>query len=113
MVFSKYTTPQPGVQFSAEYFAQLTVSAADYLVKNERLPVVLAKMSIEKWLFDKSIPMAIEDTLLAEGELIPCLDDLLQMTNNMELAYNENGARSVVIQFAGMPQPVHYHLSKV
>jgi hypothetical protein len=113
MLFPKYTTPQPGVQFSAEYFAQLTVFAVDYLVENECLPVVLAKMSIEKWLFDKSIPTAVENTFLAEGELVPCLDDLLQVTNNMEIAYNVHGAHSVVIQFAGMPQPVHYHLSKV
>jgi hypothetical protein len=44
-------------------------------------------------------------------EVIPCLDDLLPITQAMEFAFSQQGARSVCIQ---LPHgAVRYHLSKV
>ncbi|KAJ7110882.1 hypothetical protein C8R44DRAFT_883350 [Mycena epipterygia] len=78
--YAQYTSPQPGSQFSAEYFAEMTVATADYIVKNDGLPTVLPKNSIVQWMFDENIPTNSVDINLAVGEFIPCLDDLLQIT---------------------------------
>ncbi|KAJ7159313.1 hypothetical protein C8R43DRAFT_849756, partial [Mycena crocata] len=111
--YDQYTSPQSGSQYSTEYFSRLTIAEADHIVKNDRLPTILRPGSILQWMFDKSVPTDPVDINLSVGEFIPCSEDLHQITSAMEYAYHQHGARSVILQLAGMPQLVQYHLSKI
>ncbi|KAJ7104643.1 hypothetical protein C8R44DRAFT_746329 [Mycena epipterygia] len=71
--FTAYTTPHPSSQFSPQYFAELTIADANTLVQTDRLPRILPKRSIQKWVFDLTKPTAASEIHLAPGEDIPCL----------------------------------------
>jgi hypothetical protein len=109
MSFTVYSTPDPQTQFSTESFRNLTVAEADESHKN--LPYILPKNSVAKWVFDREVPTTNSDIIVATGEAVPCLEDMLQITQAMEFAFSHHGARSVCLQLPG--GVVRYHLSKV
>lgn len=111
MAFTAYTTPHALTRFSAQFFARTTVAAASELVRNDELPHILPKNSVQKWIFDGMIPVAISEIIVGAEEQIPCLDDLLPITQNIEAAFHQEGARSIYLQVG--QTFVRYHLSKV
>jgi hypothetical protein len=111
MAFTTYATPNPLTRFSAEYFAGITVAGAASLVRRNDLPVILPKNSIKKWVFDKTVPTAIFEMICTTGEALPCLEDMLPITQEAEVAFNNSDARSVCIQLG--QNFVRYHFSKV
>jgi hypothetical protein len=111
MSFSAYSTPHPQTRFSNESFREITVAEADDIVRNNQLPHILPKNTATSWDFTREVPIAVSEIIVAAGEFIPCLDDLLPITQAMEFAFSQQGARSVCIQ---LPHgAVRYHLSKV
>ncbi|KAJ6522750.1 hypothetical protein B0H19DRAFT_1277240 [Mycena capillaripes] len=111
MSFAAYTHPHPQTHFSVEYFAGLTVANATYLVENDQLPRILPKDSVKKWVFDQTVPTSISEIILGIDEEIPCLDDILPITQAVEQAFCQEGARSVCVQIG--QRIVRYHLSKI
>jgi hypothetical protein len=111
MSFAAYSTPHPQTRFSREFFASITVAGAAELVRTNTLPQILPKNSVSKWLFDRTVPTAISEIIVAVDEAIPCLEDMLPITRNAEQAFFKEGARSVCIQIG--QKIVRYHLSKV
>lgn len=111
MDFTTYVTPHPHTRFSAESFAAITVAEAHNIVQNNRLPAILPKDSIKRWVFDRTVPTAIPEILVTAGEAIPCVQDILPITQEMAEAFKQ-GARCVVLELGG-GNFVQYHLSKV
>ncbi|KAJ7916705.1 hypothetical protein B0H13DRAFT_2447578 [Mycena leptocephala] len=109
MSFTVYSTPDPQTQFSTESFRNLTVAEADE--SHKKLPYILPKNSVAKWVFDREVPTTISEIIVATGEAVPCLQDMLQITQTMDFAFSHHGARSVCLQLPG--GVVHYHLSKI
>jgi hypothetical protein len=110
--YSVYATPRPEAIFSKEYFTSLTVADADALVQRRGLPRTLPKNSIGGLcLFHTEEPVHPSEILLSANEPIPCLEDLLPITQAMEDAYHHEHARAVLVPFNGTVYT--YHLSKV
>ncbi|KAJ7620039.1 hypothetical protein B0H17DRAFT_905135, partial [Mycena rosella] len=109
--YTAYVTPHPHTRFSAESFAAITVAEAHDIVQNNRLPAILPKDSVKKWVFDRAVPTAIPEILVTAGEAIPCVQDILPITQEMDEAFKQ-GARCIVLELlAG--NFVRYHLSKL
>ncbi|KAJ6518584.1 hypothetical protein DFH09DRAFT_1098413 [Mycena vulgaris] len=106
-----YTTPHPQTQFSTEYFASITLANASDLIHNNQLPRILPTGSVQKWLFDRTVPTAISEIILNFAEEIPCLDDMLAITQAAEETFLQEGARSICLQIG--QKIVRYHLSKI
>ncbi|KAJ7116165.1 hypothetical protein C8R43DRAFT_1138032 [Mycena crocata] len=64
------------------------------------------------WAFGKTTPTNAVDLNINAGDILYS-EDLLEITNAMEFAYNEHGAQSIVVQLRGFAQPVRYHFSKL
>ncbi|KAJ6524883.1 hypothetical protein DFH09DRAFT_937035, partial [Mycena vulgaris] len=111
MSFSEYTNPHHSTRYSAEYFADLTIADADEIIQKNRLPPILPQNSIQKWVFDCAVPTAVSEIIVTAGKAVPCLEDIFPITQVAELAFNEQGARSVCIQIG--PNYARYHLSKI
>ncbi|KAJ7645697.1 hypothetical protein B0H17DRAFT_1148395 [Mycena rosella] len=110
MSFSAYSAPHPQTRFSAEFFQHITLADASHLVTNNFLPSILPKDTVKKWLFTPAIPTTISELIVASDEEIPCLDDMLPITQAVEKAYVAEGARSICLQIG--EKIVRYHLSK-
>ena len=111
MAFAAYTTPHPQTRFSPGFFASITIAGAADLVHKNQLPRILPKQSVSKWAWDRTEPTAVSEIIVASDEAIPCLEDMLPITQAAEKAYYEEGAHSVCLQMGN--QIVRYHLSKV
>ncbi|KAJ7603176.1 hypothetical protein B0H17DRAFT_968784, partial [Mycena rosella] len=111
MSFSAYSAPHPQTRFSAEFFQHITLADGSHLVTNNFLPSILPKDTVKKWLFTPAIPTTISEIIVASDEEIPCLDDMLPITQAVEKAYVAEGARSICLQIG--EKIVRYHLSKI
>ncbi|KAJ7239683.1 hypothetical protein C8J57DRAFT_1245797 [Mycena rebaudengoi] len=105
-----YATPNPETQYSAEYFAALTIFDAHQIIQNNCLPAILPKGSIQNWCWSDTVPTAATDIIVTAADTVPCLEDLLPITQAAEDAFNEN-ARSICIRIKGKTQ--RYHFSKI
>ncbi|KAJ6504438.1 hypothetical protein DFH09DRAFT_1335321 [Mycena vulgaris] len=91
MSFSEYTNTQHSTRYSAEYFAELTIADADEIIQKNRLPPILPRNSIKKWVFDCAMPTAVSEIIVTAGEAVPCLEDIFPITKVAELVFNEQG----------------------
>ncbi|KAJ6545322.1 hypothetical protein B0H19DRAFT_1307806, partial [Mycena capillaripes] len=107
MSLSAYSAPAPNTLFSADYFASITLAEADSIIRNHRLPRILPKNSIKNWVFDTTEPTVASEKTLAIDEVIPCLEDLLPITQVVESAYKE-GARAVCLQIGEQFYRLHF-----
>ncbi|KAJ7212901.1 hypothetical protein B0H12DRAFT_1242346 [Mycena haematopus] len=111
MSFSAYTAPHPKTRFSPEFFASITIAGAAELIRDKQLPRILPKNSVSKWAWDPTEPTVFSEIIVALDEDIPCLEDMLPITQAAEAAYYKEGAHSVCIQIGN--KIVRYHLSKL
>ncbi|KAF7356409.1 hypothetical protein MVEN_00973500 [Mycena venus] len=110
MSFAAYSTPDPETQYSAEYFAALTITDTHRIIQNNRLPAILPKGSIQNWCWSDTVPTAATDIIVTAADAVPCLEDLLPITQAAEDAFHEN-ARSICVRIRGKTQ--RYHFSKI
>ncbi|KAJ7906954.1 hypothetical protein B0H13DRAFT_1618960, partial [Mycena leptocephala] len=99
MSFSAYSTPHPQTRFSNESFREITVAEADDIVRNNQLPHILPKNTATSWVFTREVPIAVSEIIVAAGEFIPCLDDLLPITQAMEFAFSQQGRALSVFSY--------------
>ncbi|KAJ6566253.1 hypothetical protein B0H19DRAFT_1257510 [Mycena capillaripes] len=92
-------------------FSNITVAEAHEIIRHNRLPRILPKNSIQRWVYDRFEPDAVLETILTANEAAPCLDNMLSITQQMEAAFYEQGARSVCLQLGN--DYFRYHLSKI
>ncbi|KAF8129449.1 hypothetical protein K438DRAFT_1999852 [Mycena galopus ATCC 62051] len=93
MNFASYSTPPPGASFSLASLGTITFAQAASLVRDKALPHILPKDSLRRWVFEATVPIAVAEVTLSAGEAIPCAEDMHQITDLMESAYNNLGAR--------------------
>ncbi|KAJ6485399.1 hypothetical protein C8R47DRAFT_938823, partial [Mycena vitilis] len=111
MTFAQYATPHPNSPFSAESLQDITVAEASDLIQNNVLPLILPKNTVKLSFFDPRVPVDASEIVLAPNEVIPCAEDMLPITQAMEAAFLDEGARSVCVE---LPHGyVVYHLSKI
>ncbi|KAF7349836.1 hypothetical protein MVEN_01284100 [Mycena venus] len=110
MSFALYGTPTPDTLFSAESFHDITIADADRIIQGGQLPHILPKGSLRAWVFDREVPTSLEELTVSANEHIPCAEDMLPITREMESAFHR-GARSVCLNLPN--GSVRYHLSKI
>ncbi|KAF7371978.1 hypothetical protein MVEN_00055800 [Mycena venus] len=110
MSFALYGTPTPDTLFSAESFHDITIADADRIIQGGQLPHILPKGSLRAWVFDREVPTSLEELTVSANEHIPCAEDMLPITCEMESAFHR-GARSVCLNLPN--GSVRYHLSKI
>ncbi|KAF7369166.1 hypothetical protein MVEN_00243800 [Mycena venus] len=110
MSFALYGTPTPDTLFSAESFHDITIADADRIIQGGQLPHILPKSSLRAWVFDREVPTSLEELTLSANEHIPCAEDMLPITREMESAFHR-GAHSVCLNLPN--GSVRYHLSKI
>ncbi|KAF7354194.1 hypothetical protein MVEN_01107100 [Mycena venus] len=98
MSFTSYSTPHPSTPFSTASLGTITIAQASSLVRGNSLPHILPKNSIRAWVFDQHVPDTVPEITLTAGEEIPCAEDMHPITELMEFAYNDLGARSVFLE---------------
>ncbi|KAJ7189968.1 hypothetical protein GGX14DRAFT_408419 [Mycena pura] len=106
MSFAAYSTPNQNTCYSVEYFSALTIAETPTI----NLPPILDKNSVGGFVFAPFEPTAIDEILVTAGEAVPCLEDLLPITQEFEEAYNK-GARSVYFRIGD--ESKRYHFSKI
>ncbi|KAF7362848.1 hypothetical protein MVEN_00634600 [Mycena venus] len=110
MSFALYGTPTPDTLFSAESFHDITIADADRIIQGGQLPHILPKSSLRAWVFDREVPTSLEELTLSANEHIPCAEDMLPITREMESAFH-HGAHLVCLNLPN--GSVRYHLSKI
>ncbi|KAJ7683177.1 hypothetical protein B0H17DRAFT_1205244 [Mycena rosella] len=110
MLFSKYATPAATLRYSPQYLASLTFSRVDTL----DYPQIKKSGLIQGWCFSNEAPATASGTLIQPGELIPCLQDLLPISQEMEQAF-DHGSRSVdvILNDDSQMSGVRYHFSNI
>ncbi|KAJ7097418.1 hypothetical protein C8R44DRAFT_643605, partial [Mycena epipterygia] len=110
MLFSEYTTPLSTLKYSPQYFTSLTFARADSL----DYPHITKPGLVEGWCFSSDVPATAAGTLVQPGEVIPCLQDLLPISREMQQAFTD-GSRSVdvVLNHEGQRMGFRYHFSKI
>ncbi|KAJ7142830.1 hypothetical protein C8R44DRAFT_726146 [Mycena epipterygia] len=99
--FGLYSTPSYSTKFSLHYFDSLTFNdCADIMdtvvaTSEQRVPRILPIDHLVSFHFDAGVPTSEGETMVADGEEIPHLNDLLKITQIIESAYNEQDARSL------------------
>ncbi|KAF8164629.1 hypothetical protein K438DRAFT_1617247, partial [Mycena galopus ATCC 62051] len=88
------------------FFAALTIEET----RGINLPHILEKNSLGGFVFTPDAPTLIAEIAVTAGEAVPCLDDLLCITQGLEEAYN-HGARAVIITVGN--ELKNYYFSKV
>ncbi|KAJ6473892.1 hypothetical protein C8R45DRAFT_1103560 [Mycena sanguinolenta] len=111
MNFATYSTPHPSSSFSLESLGSVTFAQAANAVEENALPHILPQKSIRRWVFEPYVPTSLSEKTLGSGEVVPCAADMLPITESMELAFNNLGARSVTLELPN--GSVRYHFSKI
>ena len=107
---SRYSSPPELAKYSNHYFASLTfnnVVDLDY-------PPIAPRGALVSFVFDTKILANSASTIIAPGEIIPHIDDVLKLLREVPTAFAE-GKRSVHVVFSSNlgHENRSYHFSKV
>ena len=106
MPFNDYVTIPPSTPFSRDYFRSLSFLDLDRV----QLPSIAKRSSVVHWFHVPEAPQGPDALRILDGEVIPHIEDLLDMLSSMEGEFL-SGSRGVFICLRVDGQDVNFTAS--